>query len=260
MNGDAHIGAAGMFPSPLMGSFMASNVLYILHNSAWTDDRVADVVRSRGHTVTFVCPPEGDALPELDGYDALIVGGSDDGHADRPDELAWVAEEMAFIRKAVDSGFPMLGICMGAQMLACTYGGRVFARPDGFTEWGFYPVIATEEGRELFAGTTHFNQGHYEGVFVLPDNATLLARGEHFPVQAFRIGERAYGLQFHPDTKLATLTKTFLDNNSYRHFMGVQTTEEQMALGAHHEAQIQMWTERFVDQWIGSASNAVAAE
>jgi len=238
---------------------MTSSVLYILHNSAWTDDRVADVVRSRGHAVEFVCPPEGDALPDIADYAALIVGGSDEGHAGRPEELSWVAEEMAYIRSAVDAGVPMLGLCMGAQMLAASYGGTVLGRPDGFTEWGFYPVHATDEGRDLFAGTTHFNQGHFEGIFALPEQATLLARGDHFPVQAFRIGENAYGLQFHPDTKLATLTRPFLDNNHYRHFMGVQSTDEQIRLGNLYEASIQMWTERFVDQWIGAAGSAVVA-
>jgi GMP synthase (glutamine-hydrolysing) len=238
---------------------MKSTVLYILHNPTWTDDRFADVARSQGYTVEFICPPQGDALPDISSYAALIVGGSDDGHADRPEELSWVAEEMAYIRNAVDDGVPMLGLCMGAQMLAATYGGKVLGRPDGFTEWGFYPVTATEEGKELFAGTTHFHLAHFEGIVALPANATLLARGEHFPVQAFRIGDNAYGLQFHPDKKLSRLTKPLLDNNHYRHFMGVQSTDEQIRLGELYEDSIQMWTERFVDQWIGKAESAVVA-
>jgi len=238
---------------------MTSTILYLIHNPAWTDDRVADVLRDCGHVVEFICPPQGDALPDLSGYTGLIVGGSDDGHAARPEELQWVADEISYIRDAVDAGFPMLGICMGAQLLAAGYGSSVFARPDGFTEWGFYPVEATEEGTELFAGTSHFNQGHYEGVFQLPENAVLLARGEHFPVQAFRIGERAYGLQFHPDTKQSRLTCEFLDQNSYRHYFGVQSTDEQIELAARHADQIQMWTERFVETWLGSAKNRVLA-
>jgi len=238
---------------------MTSTVLYILHNPAWTDDRVADVVRSRGHTVEFICPPEGDPLPDLSAYTALIVGGSDDGHADRPDEFAWVADEIAYIRDAVDAGTPVLGICMGAQLMAAAYGGKVLARPDGFTEWGFYPVYPTAEGEALFAGTSHFNQGHYEGIVGLPENATLLARGDHFPVQCYRIGESAYGLQFHPDTKLSILTREFLDRNSYRHYFGVQGTDEQLELAQRYEDQIQMWTERFVDLWIGAADASAVA-
>ena len=238
---------------------MPSTVLYILHNSAWTDDRVADVVRTRRHQVEFICPPEGDSLPDISCYTALIVGGSDEGHADRPDELSWVAEEIACIRDAVDRGVPVLGLCMGAQLLAAAYGGKVLPRPDGLTEWGFYPVYPTAEGQDLFAGTSHFNQGHFEGIVALPEEAILLARGDHFPVQAFRIGETAYGLQFHPDTKLQTLTREFLDQNHYRHFFGVQSTDEQLELAQRYESQVQMWTERFVDMWIGAASSETFA-
>lgn len=232
---------------------MTSRILYVVHNPAWKDCRVADAARSRGFSVDHVCPAFGDDLPALDGYAALIVGGSAEGHADRPDEHRWVADEIACLRAAVDRGLPTLGVCMGCQLLAAAFGGKVWARPDGLCELGFFRVDPTEEGRELFAGASHFYEAHYEGVFRLPDEAVLLARGDGFPVQAFRIGEHAYGVQFHPDMKLSTLTREFLENDSYRGRLGAQSVDEQLRLAPVYEASIQTWTERFVDGWIGRA-------
>ena len=237
---------------------MASRILYIVHNPAWTDCRVADEARARGFAVDCVCPAFGDGLPAIEGHAALIVGGSAEGHADRPDEHRWVADEMAYIRAAVDRGVPTLGICMGSQLLAAAFGGKVWARPDGLCELGFFRVDPIGEGRELFAGASHFYEAHFEGVFRLPDEAVLLARSDRYPVQAFRIGERAYGVQFHPDTKLSALTRKFLENDSYRDMFGAQSVDEQLRLAPVYEASIQAWTERFVDRWIGRAG--VAAE
>lgn len=239
---------------------MTSTLLYIVHDPAWKDCRVADAVRASGRQVEFLCPPAGDPLPETASYEALIVGGSAEGHADRPDELAWVADEIAYIRAAVDGGMPTLGICMGCQLLAAAYGGKVLARPDGFCELGFYPVEATAEGRGLFETRGHFYEAHYEGVVALPESAVLLARGERFPVQAFRIGERAYGTQFHPDMKLATLTRKAIETDVCMERPGAQPAQEQLRQAPLHEAAIQAWTERFVDRWLGhSADRAKAA-
>ena len=235
-------------------------ILYLIHNPAWTDCRIADVLRARGCDIEYLCHPHGDPLPTVtDGYAAMIVGGSEEGHAGEPHRHPWVASELAFIREAVEAGMPFLGICMGSQLLAAAFGGTVMARPDGLTELGFYPIEATPEGVDLFAGTSHFYQAHFEGVFALPDDATLLARGHQFPVQAFRVGERAYGLQFHPDYKLSSVTHEALADEPYLARLGVQSAHEQVRLAPVYEASIQTWSERFVDHWVGWTKANVAA-
>ena len=232
---------------------MSDKVLYIIHNPAWTDCRVADAVRRRGYGIDHVCPPFGDELPAIDGYAALMAGGSEEGHVATPDDPPWVGLEMAYIREAVDRRVPFLGICMGCQLLAGAYGGEVAARADGRCELGFYAVEPTAEGRGLFGEARHFYQAHYEGVTVLPGEAVLLARGENFPVQAFRIGDHAYGTQFHPDARLESLTRERIGRDSLLHVEGAQGLDEQVREAPLHEALIEEWTERFVDRWIGPA-------
>ena len=92
-----------------------------------------------------------------------------------------------------------------------------------------------------------------------PPVATLLARGHQFPVQAFRIGRHAYGLQFHPDYKLSSVTHEALADEPYLARMGVQSAHEQVRLAPVYEASIQSWSERFVDRWVGCDRAGVAA-
>ncbi len=241
------------------GGPMTPKVLYIIHNPAWTDCRVADTVRARGYTVDHVCPAFGDELPPIDGYAALMAGGSEEGHAATPDDPPWVALEIAYIRQAVDREIPYYGICMGCQLLAGAYGGEVSARPDGLCELGFYRVGPTDEGRSLFGEARYFYQAHFEGVMALPREATLLASGESFPVQAFRIGDHAYGTQFHPDAKLHRFTREQIARDSLVHVQGAQDIDEQVRQAPLHEPLVQEWTERLVDRWIGPAEARAVA-
>lgn len=230
---------------------MTSKVLYIIHNPAWTDCRVADTLETRGYTIDHVCPPFGDELPALDDYAVVMVGGSEEGHVAEPDDPPWVAREIAFVRDVLARDIPFLGICMGCQILAGACGGDVSGRADGLCELGFYPVEPTAEGASLFRESRCFYQAHYEGVMTLPAGAVLLATGENFPVQAFRVGENAYGVQFHPDARLDKLTPEAIAGDSLIDVKGAQGVDEQIRLAHLHEAAIQRWTEAFVDRWVG---------
>ena len=233
---------------------MTSRVLYVIHHPAWTDCRVADTLRTRGYTIDHVCPAFGDDLPALDGYAAVMVGGSEEGHVAEPDDPPWVDREIAFVRDVLARDIPYLGICMGCQILAGACGGDVGGRADGLCEFGFFQVVPTAEGASLFRASRCFYQAHYEGVVTLPPDAVLLATGENFPVQAFRIGENAYGVQFHPDARLERMTPEEIAKDSLAGTNGAQDVDEQVRLAHLHEAAIQRWTEEFVDRWIGPAA------
>ncbi len=232
---------------------MTSKVLYIIHDPAWTDCRVADTLRARGHMIDHVCPAFGDDLPALDDYAAVMVGGSEEGHVAEPDDPPWVGREIAFVRDVLARDIPFLGICMGCQILAGASGGTVGARADGLCEFGFFCVEPTKEGTGLFRDSRCFYQAHYEGVTTLPHGAVLLATSENFPVQAFRVGENAYGVQFHPDARLDRMTHEEIAKDSLVGANGAQSIEEQVRLAHLHEAAIQRWTEGFVDHWAGPA-------
>ena len=136
--------------------------------------------------------------PSLVKYEALIVlGGPMNAH--QIDTYPNLATEVDVIREAVDNGMSVLGICLGAQLLAKSLGGRVARNEE--REIGWFDVELTDAGRDdpvisSFANTQEVFQWHEDGIS-LPAEAENLASSPASTVQAFRYGEHAYGFQFH---------------------------------------------------------------
>jgi GMP synthase (glutamine-hydrolysing) len=139
----------------------------------------------------------GDPVPRTtDGVTAVVsMGGPMSVH----DGLPWIAEEKRFLAQAMAGGMPVLGVCLGAQLMASALGAAVTPAPA--PEVGFAEVELTAEAREdrLFAAAgAALPALHWHGErFDLPEGAVRLAGTPLCPNQAFRWGARAWGLQFH---------------------------------------------------------------
>jgi GMP synthase (glutamine-hydrolysing) len=138
----------------------------------------------------------GEALPAGD-FDAVIAMG---GPMSAWDDAAhpWLAEEAALLASSVRAGIATLGVCLGAQLMARGLGARVYAGSG--PEMGLGPIALTDEGRRdpLLAPFDRKGVLHWHGdTFELPAGAVWLASTERFAHQAFRVGARAYALQFH---------------------------------------------------------------
>lgn len=141
----------------------------------------------------------GDPLPDPDAVDFLIIMGGPMGVNDQG-QHPWLAPEKAFIRTIIRSGKPVLGICLGAQLMASAMGAGVY--PNGEKEIGWFPVWSTGTASEdSFAFPESFEVFHWHGdTFDLPENAVHLVRSRACEHQAFQMGNRALGLQFHLET------------------------------------------------------------
>ncbi len=134
---------------------------------------------------------EGEDIPRLEGYDALIILG---GPVSAYDDLAYLREEEKLIKEAIKKDIPTLGICLGSQLIAKACNARVYKGM--VKEIGWYRVYLHNTLAETFnINELRVFQWHND-TFELPDGAELLASSPSYPIQAFRIGS-AVGVQFH---------------------------------------------------------------
>ncbi len=157
-----------------------------------------DVLLGRGAVIHRVEVDEGDPLPDWREF-ALIVAMGGPMSVNDEDEFPWLVHEKRLISDAVHAGTPFWGACLGVQLLAASLGGRVHPGPE--PEVGLLPVTLTAEALAdpVFAGLPRelLTLQWHGDTFELPPGAVLLAGSAAYPNQAFRYGERAYGVQFH---------------------------------------------------------------
>lgn len=183
----------------------APRVLVVEHQNDAGIGLIGERLTANGVRLDTVGPDTGREIPEtLDGYDGLIVLGGSMGPTE--DERApWLPATRRLLADGVEGGVPTLGVCLGAQLLATATGGHVRSMPGG-PEVGVHRVRFDADavaGDPLFGpiGGTELPavQWHWLEADVLPETASVLASSGACRNQAFRIGERAWGVQFHPE-------------------------------------------------------------
>lgn len=157
---------------------------------------LAECFDAAGLAWSYADLPNAVSPPALDSVSALVFMG---GPMSANDEVPYIRREIQLIQTAIGQNKPVLGICLGAQLIAKALGAKVYR--NAVHEIGWYPVSWTEEARRdrLFGGLTQPETVfHWHGeTFDLPPGAVWLAESEACRNQAFRLGTNIYGLQFH---------------------------------------------------------------
>jgi len=179
----------------------------VRHESFEREAEIAAWAELRGHSLTHTDLWRGEALPELDRFDWLIVMGGPMGVYD-DDRYSWLAGEKLFLRSCVDAGKLVLGVCLGAQLLSLVLGGQV--TKNRWREIGWFEVAATPQAaasrvfRDLPQAYEAF---HWHGdTFSIPEGALWTAQSRACAHQAFEAkGGRVVGLQFHLETNAQSM-------------------------------------------------------
>jgi len=170
--------------------------------ASWAKARRAQISRTR----LFA----GEALPPADEIDLLVVMGGPMGVYDERD-YPWLIREKEFLKQAMDSNTRILGVCLGAQLIADVLGARVY--PNDYKEIGWFPIEGVQTHKKI--GLLLARAGevfHWHGdTFDLPTGATHLAKNRACEHQAFSVGDQILALQFHLETT-PNAARALIDN------------------------------------------------
>lgn len=186
-------------------------VLFIENDITCPPALVGEWLEEDGFQIQVIAAATGEEVPSRvpAGVDAVCALGGDIGANDE-DIAPWLSAEKSLLRDAVEQGVPVLGLCLGGQLLASATGGHV--EVSDVTEIGVSEVLRTIDGLAdpvisatvpQRGDTVPVAQWHLDHIRRMPDGAVLLMTNEACRVQAFRLGETAYGLQMHPEVDVA---------------------------------------------------------
>lgn len=224
-------------------------ILAVFHQATSEVGEVGHALRALGYTVEPCCPATGATLPvHLEAYSGAIVFG---GPMSANDEhLPFIRQELDWIAKVLSQQLPFLGICLGAQLLARVLGASVEAHPEGINEIGYFPIQFLEGKLDTgISPPQYVYHWHQEG-FDLPVGAVKLARGDIFNNQAFRYGDRNYGLQFHPEITGAMLEVWTKLGASHLSRPGAQSPQEQKQKHDLYGEEVRDWLPTFLSTWL----------
>jgi GMP synthase-like glutamine amidotransferase len=181
-----------------------SEVLVVQNTRTEGSGYLGELLTNDGFTIHSVNAKH-EKLPEKK-YSLLVILGAPES---ANDNLPYLQAEQKLIKKTVDDNTPVLGICLGSQLIAKTFGGKVYRGPK--KEIGFYHDLKIDTSSKLFSGFTNpFTVFHWHSdTFDLPKGAVRLAHSENYQNQAFQINS-AVGLQFHLEVN-AEMVNLWLD-------------------------------------------------
>lgn len=187
--------ADGLEACPALRIITAMKIHSLEHAPFEGPGRIAAWAQERGHTLARTALYDGEAPPAPEAFDLLVVMGgpmSIHEHRNHP----WLPAEKKFLAEAIAARKPILGICLGAQLLADVLGGKVFQ--NAVKEIGWFPVRMLDRSAPFAAFPERLTVMHWHGdTFTIPPGARRVAESDACANQAFVFGNRVVGLQFH---------------------------------------------------------------
>jgi len=211
---------------------------------------IADELEKAGHNLTTVHLDQGQTLPAPDaGFDGVIIMG---GPQSANDDTDYILAELAWLKNMISAGMPMLGICLGAQLMAKAIDAEIIQSQ--VRELGWYPVYHTNETaddpvfRNMPDGLSVF-QWHGE-TFSLTDSMVSVASNPDVPAQAFRIGAGQYGLQSHVEINQSIIESWIAHGTSERGHLGIEGISLLHKDSKLYLASMQLFCKQLVRAWL----------
>lgn len=213
--------------------------LLVLHEEDTPLQNTLDWLKEGRHTFSFCRLYQGEKLTSLESFDALVIHGGY-MNVDQESKFPWLRAEKEFIRRTIKAEKKLLGICLGAQLIADALGAR--ASQHAHWEVGWFPVDTIlqqqEEPLQVF-------QWHGYS-FDLPVGAKLIASGTHWKNQGYSLGKNVAAFQFHPEATEAWIRAAAADKKPEGSSPLVQN-EKEILQQMRHLPPMTSWYFRFLD-------------
>lgn len=233
--------------SPAEAGLMTRKIVIIEHHDELREDLASLHLQHQGFAVEWCQPFKGQSLSPPDDAlaGAVILGGAP--NVDQMDRSPFLYDEVRWIEQCLKLDIPTLGLCLGAQLIAHALGAKVAPHADGAEEFGFYEILPSADAPGFVPDGFLAAQYHGRG-FEIPSGAVSLARGELFPNQAFRFGQKVVGTQFHPECTQAMWRRWQAFPEAPWDKPGAQSRDEQNRLAEATLARAGEWFIEFLDQ------------
>ena len=193
---------------------MGLRIQYFQHVPYEGPGYISEWATKYGHLLSGTMLYEEHTLPDAGDFDWLVIMGGSMSVYD--ENISWLAEEKRFIKEVIDAGKTVIGICLGAQLIADVLGAKVY--PGKEKEIGWWPVRLTPDGEKhplLMDLPEEFVTFHWHGdTFDIPEGAVHLISSDVCSNQAFIFNENVLALQFHFETTETTV-KDIIDNSRH---------------------------------------------
>ena len=213
---------------------------------------IGEVLREAGHTLHTLHLDLGDELPpDVEDVSGLIIMGGPQSANDT--HLPYIEAELQWLKQRIREGLPMLGICLGAQLMAKAADATISKSP--LRELGWYPVFQTPDTASdpLFSSmpTDGLTVVQWHGeTFSIPDTATPVVTHPEVPAQAFRLGRAQYGMQFHFEVDASLIEKWIGAGDSERTHLGIEGIDNLHAQTPLHLNTMRNYGRQIVLNWL----------
>lgn len=229
---------------------MRRKLVLIKHGEGPIDDRVVNWACLNCIDIKIYKPFKGELIKDIDDsvIGTVLYGGQ--YNVFETQEFPFLEDEYQWIRDCLTADIPMLGICQGAQQIAHHLGARVGPLGNKGSEFGYYQIEPTPEAVDCgFLDEPLFVTQAHSHTFDIPVGAIRLAGSTLFPNQAFKYGEKVYGLQFHPEVTIEGFRRW--QEEDWSRQLGEQSPKDQTSLMYKSDATQAKWFYKFLDNLFG---------
>ncbi|NKB60930.1 MAG: GMP synthase [Gammaproteobacteria bacterium] len=221
-------------------------IIFLDHHDNAGDDIANEHLTEKGFNIDIRRPVNGDPLPEVNNeFQGVIVYGGSMNVTDMEEET-YLKDEIQWIDSCIKANRQVLGICLGAQLIAHVLGAKVGPAKSGLCEFGYYEIEPTDAGKGWIPDSFFVTQAHFQE-YETPEGATCLAKGKIFEHQAFKYGNNVFAFQFHPEINEAIFTRWQNSDWAFFDSPGAQTREQQGRMKSQASIIQESWFRNFLD-------------